>query len=335
MAKPIEDKMLQFAGGFGLIVIGFGIIFSIISSGIRGIVAALIGKPDLIPKIQNLKMWEKAASSVLGILLLIVGLVISFEPLLSPLVPLLAPTQMPANTPMLMPPDTPPPPTMNTPTPTDKPANVPAPVTTQTPTPTVTPLPTNTPMPTNTPTLANTPTPAQPSPTSPVISTSTPTATSVPKPTPTLSLLLPAPTLLEPKDGVSFDGPNSEIILGWNAVKPSLAVNERYLIIIPFRPKQDPNLLWYDYACTQETSWSVGKHDYLLDKSADGQFSWLVALIHFPEAEGEDCKLDITSKEVPEDLALTQTSEEWTFTWRGTDSSGGDGGGGTPTPDHN
>ncbi len=212
------------------------------------------------------------------------------------------------------------------PTPTDipTPTNIPSPTVTPTHTPTAIPTNTSTSTPTNTPipTLTNTPT-AIPTNTSTATSTSTPTSTPTLRPP-----LLPAPTLLEPNNEVIFGNRDAQITLRWSPVKPTLAPDEQYLIVIPYKPKAAVDEIWYDYTCTKQTSWSVADHAWLLDASLDGQFSWSVTLIRLTLANSEDCQVNIQDKAVLEDITISQTSEERIFGWRAAFPSGSSGGGG-------
>ncbi|MBI1879395.1 MAG: phosphotransferase, partial [Chloroflexi bacterium] len=138
---------------------------------------------------------------------------------------------------------------------TPKPAtNTPVPPLTDTPSPTftATPLATPTPARTSTPTLTLRPTdtPSQPPPTNPpstLVTTAPPTSS--PTPLPPTEPLLPAPTLLGPEDGATFAGDQAQITLSWSAVKPTLAADELYLIVIHFHSQGQ---IWTDYGWTQQ-----------------------------------------------------------------------------------
>ncbi len=183
-----------------------------------------------------------------------------------------------------------------TPSPTDTPMWTPSPTDTST----WTSSPTDTPTATATPAATNTPTPPAPTDT-PV--PATPMDTPLP-PTAQAGSLLPAPTLLAPRDGTYYSESFAEIILRWSAVKPSLAPDEYYLITISFKHE---NEIWTDYAWTQETNWSVAEHKYLPGLSHDGLFHWSVKLIHQTGTRADG---------VPEGIPLSQPSVERSFIWK-------------------
>jgi hypothetical protein len=105
-------------------------------------------------------------------------------------------------------------------------------------------------------------------------------------------------------------------MLKWSQVKPSLDPDDYYFITIPYKHQSQ---IWTDYAWTQQTSWSVEEHNYLLDLSDDGVFSWSVVLMR---------QTGTAANGVPEGFALSQPSEERILLWRRPSSGGGKKGGG-------
>jgi serine/threonine-protein kinase len=198
----------------------------------------------------------------------------------------------------------------------------PAPTSTMAPSATPTqPAPTQTPLilvvtATSPPAPPDTPTPPGPTAT-PVILVVTATPTQAPRATrvPEPAALLPAPTLLEPEEGTAFEDVNAQVLLEWSPVKPSLAPDEYYFITIPYRHQGQ---LWTDFAWTQQTSWPLREHEYLLDMSDDGTFRWSVVLMR---------QTGTGDNGVPQGIPLSQSSQERSLVWR-RPSPGGDGGGG-------
>ncbi len=203
----------------------------------------------------------------------------------------LATTHTPTKTPTLtVSPTTPP---SRTPTPTDSSTATHTPTWTPSPTPTVTPS--TTPSPTPSPEPSLTPAPA----TAGVRPTRRPTRT----PTP-----LPAPELLSPEDGQAFSE-NDEIALRWQSVGV-LPRDAYYVITVAFYRLGE---VWYDDTpWTEDTSWALGEHDYLLDLSDDGQFQWSVQVMR-------QTGLDDDGK--PIGNAISPSSETWSLTWRRSESS--------------
>jgi tetratricopeptide (TPR) repeat protein len=196
-------------------------------------------------------------------------------------------------------------------------ALVPTPTPTLTVTNTPTPTATNTPR--ATPTETSTPTPTQ-IPTATQAPTATPTSRPTAPPTPTPEPLLPVTTLLEPEDGATFEGIETQIILKWKPIKPALAPDEYYRLTMPYNHEGQ---VWIDYVWTKETNWLVSQRQYLLDLSDDGRFAWSVALIREPRAGINNLAED--------DILLSQPSAERVFVWQA-GGNGGDGGGGPTVP---
>jgi len=146
---------------------------------------------------------------------------------------------------------------------------------------------------------------------------------------PTPIALLVAPELLEPDDNHSFSYSDIPVLKWSHPDKQTLEPNEYYLIIIPYKPKnKPPETVWYDFVCTITTSWSLAEHKWLLDESNDGQFSWSVTLIRLAKTtEDKGCNLNIEN--VPEDIALSLTSEKRWFTWKPKSKDSGNGDSGT------
>jgi hypothetical protein len=76
---------------------------------------------------------------------------------------------------------------------------------------------------------------------------------------------------------------------------------------------------WYDKVpWTQDTSWTLTEHSYLLDLSDDGQFRWSVQVMR---------QTGVDANGNPTGVPLSAPSEVWTLIWR----RASDGGVGTPT----
>lgn len=201
------------------------------------------------------------------------------------------------------------------------PSATPTPVRTSAPdtvTPTVTASPQSSATPTSTPTLTWTPT-ATPSftPTDTPAPTATPTATATPSPTPepTTSLPtpakkptatgtpLPAPILLAPSDGQEFSE-SAEILLTWQSVG-ELPLGAYYEVTVAYSRLGET---WYDEVpWTQDTSWTLSDHGYLLDLSDDGQFRWSVQVVRQTGADANGN---------PTGIPLSPPSDVWTLIWR-------------------
>ena len=196
---------------------------------------------------------------------------------------------------------------------------------------------TNTPVSTSTSTSAPTKTPTVLSTNQPTKITSTPvqseaspssTNTKVaPTATPTTQSegLLPAPVPAEPANGAVFSGlvDASQILLKWNAIKPTLSLDELYLITIRYNHQGQ---VFTDYAWTQQPNWSVGEHNYLGDLTDDGLFKWTVMLIR---------QTGTNSDGIPEGPALSRVSTERSFVWQAPTSNGGDNGNSKDNSDSN
>ena len=76
---------------------------------------------------------------------------------------------------------------------------------------------------------------------------------------------------------------------------------------------------WYDEVpWTQDTSWTLTEHSYLLDLSDDGQFRWLVQVVR---------QTGVDANGNPTGIPLSAPSEVRTLIWRRTS----DGGAETPS----
>lgn len=175
---------------------------------------------------------------------------------------------------------------------------------TATPTATATNAPTLTPSPTST----RTPVPSR-----------TPTRTPRPATTatagPTTSASFPAPVLVAPPDGQAYSR-GEVILLDWRAV-PGLPASAYYAVSVAYVSR---GRTWYDdVPWTRNTSWVLSDHEYLLDLSDDGWFSWSVQAVR---QTGVDADGD------PVGVALSPASEVWTLRWLAQD----DGAAPTRTP---
>ena len=122
------------------------------------------------------------------------------------------------------------------------------------------------------------------------------------RPTSTPTPLL-APELLSPEDGQAFSE-NDEIVLRWQSVGV-LPRDAYYVITVAFYRLGE---VWYDDTpWTEDTSWALGEHDYLLDLSDDGQFQWSVQVMR-------QTGLDNDGK--PSGNVISMSSETWSLTWR-------------------
>jgi len=180
-----------------------------------------------------------------------------------------------------------------TPSPTSTPTSTPTPSVTPSPTvPTLTPTPTATP--TATPTDTPSPTPTQ---------TRRPATPTRPPPTPTPLPTVPAPTLLEPDDDVSFGGASSIIRLAWQS-SHRLKSDECYLLTVSYVQNGSEVGL---PMCLQETQWWVDDGLYLqADQETDRAYRWRVLVVQ------EEFDEDGNVSYVP----LGPVSQERTFHWR-------------------
>lgn len=182
-------------------------------------------------------------------------------------------------------------------------------------------VPTPTASPTLTPTATSTLTPpptdtATPRPTStPIVPTLTPT--SPPPPTP---VRFAAPPLIAPPTGSAFtEGDTIELV--WGSVG-TLPANTYYVITLAY-PHEGAT--WYDETpWTQETSWVMSEHRYLLDLADGGNFWWSVQ-VKQRAGVGADGR--------PTGVPLGPESETWTLTWRRPSGGGGGGGSSHNTPE--
>jgi len=83
---------------------------------------------------------------------------------------------------------------------------------------------------------------------------------------------------LSPADGAVFTdmSGDTQIELKWSPVKPKLAANEYYVIILQYQHKGQT---WTDLAESRTTSWLVNEHSYLRGMADDGLFYWSVTLV--------------------------------------------------------
>lgn len=83
---------------------------------------------------------------------------------------------------------------------------------------------------------------------------------------------------LSPADGAVFTDMSGDtrIELKWSPVKPKLAANEYYVIILQYQHKGQT---WTDLAESRTTSWLVNEHSYLRGMADDGLFYWSVTLV--------------------------------------------------------
>lgn len=207
----------------------------------------------------------------------------------------------------------------NLPTPTHTPTRPPLPTATVfVPSPTPTATPTATPTLTPTATLTWTPPPtdtATPRPTStPIVPTRTP-----PNPPPPTPVSFAAPALISPESGATYYEDDT-IELMWQPVG-ALPPGVFYVITLAY-PHEGAT--WYDETpWTQETSWRMSEHRYLLDLADGGHFTWSVQ-VRRRTGVGADGR--------PTGVPLGPESEVRTLTWRRPSGGGGGGRPNTPEP---
>ena len=241
------------------------------------------------------------------------------QPTNTPLAP--APSPSPTTPPTRAPTKVPTRAVAATTTATHQPTQMPAPTATATATPsasTSTAAPTPTDTPTATPTTAATST-ATPSPTaSPTAPpTATPTEAPATAPTPT-PRWFPAPTLVAPPNGASFQGWNAEVTLQWGSVG-TLAQNEHYVIRIPYDNAGGVAEFW-----RKETQFRVPPHFSKAEVGfPDRHYNWSVQTMRCT-AYCDKVQDDNARKE---GVAIGTKSAEGTFYWHPDV-----GGGGAPTP---
>jgi hypothetical protein len=156
-----------------------------------------------------------------------------------------------------------------------------------------------------TPTSTGTPTPSP----SPMPSgTSSPTASPTgPSPTPgeatATSLPLAAPLLLAPPDGQEFPA-DARIVLTWQPAD-ELPLEAYYMITVSYTHEGET---WNDdVPWTQDTSWTLSEHDYLLALADDSRFRWSVHVVQ---------QTGVGADDKPIGVPLSPPSEVWTLIWK-------------------
>jgi hypothetical protein len=108
---------------------------------------------------------------------------------------------------------------------------------------------------------------------------------------------------------------NDAVVLTWQAVD-KLPADAYYAISVAYLHQ---GKVWYDEVpWTQNTSWTLSQHRYLLDLSDNGEFQWSVQVMR---QTGEDAAGN------PTGLPLSPPSAVRTLLWRRIS-----GGGAIPTP---
>jgi hypothetical protein len=126
-----------------------------------------------------------------------------------------------------------------------------------------------------------------------------------------------APLLVSPSDGQTFLEPADIILTWWSA--NALPRDAYYVVSVAYSHLGDT---WYDdVPWTDNTSWALSDHRYLLDLSDDGRFRWSVQV-------NRQTRVDAEGR--PVGVPLSAPSEVRTLLWRPV-SPGGDGPS-TPTP---
>lgn len=142
---------------------------------------------------------------------------------------------------------------------------------------------------------------------------------------------------LSPADGAVFTDMSGDIQieLKWSPVKPKLAANEYYVIILQYQHKGQT---WTDLAESRTTSWLVNEHSYLRGMADDGLFYWSVTLVKQTGTDANGVAIETPlSAAGPIQAFVWQTGSSSTS---GTDkrsgnnnkSSGGSSGGGGGLP---
>jgi hypothetical protein len=125
-----------------------------------------------------------------------------------------------------------------------------------------------------------------------------------------MSTLLPAPLLLAPAERQEFTE-DAKVVLTWQPVG-ELPPDAYYEIIVAYSHLA---ATWHDEVpWTQDTSWTLSEHRYLLDLSDDGQFQWSVQVVRQTGVEDDG---------TPVGVPLSSPSEVRTFLWRRTYGGGG------------
>ena len=99
------------------------------------------------------------------------------------------------------------------------------------------------------------------------------------------------------------------IVLRWQSVGV-LPSDAYYVITVAYSRLGET---WHDDTpWTEDTSWALSEHDYLVDLSDDGQFQWSVQVV-------QQIGLDEDGK--PIGTAISASSETWSLTWQRSGSS--------------
>jgi hypothetical protein len=117
------------------------------------------------------------------------------------------------------------------------------------------------------------------------------------------STLLPAPQLLTPSERQDFQE-DAEVVLTWQPVG-ELPADAYYEITVAYSHLGET---WYDEVpWTQDTSWVLSEHQYLLELSDDGQFRWSVQVVR---------QTGVDDNGSPVGVPLSSPSEMRTLLWR-------------------
>lgn len=113
---------------------------------------------------------------------------------------------------------------------------------------------------------------------------------------------------LSPADGAVFTDMSGDtrIELKWSPVKPKLAANEYYVIILQYQHKGQT---WTDLAESRTTSWLVNEHSYLRGMADDGLFYWSVTLVRQTGADANGVAVE---------TPLSASSPTRAFVWHTT-----------------
>jgi hypothetical protein len=185
----------------------------------------------------------------------------------------------------------------STSTPTTTPSHTPTSTATRTATTTPSRQPSRTPSPT--PSLTASATPS----TTPTSTPSPPRASPTPTESAAAGTLLPAPLLLAPPDEQRFLK-GAEIALRWEWAG-ELAPDTYHVVTVAYSHEGET---WYDdVPWTQETTWILSQHDYLVDLSDDGYFQWSVQVVR---------QTGVDANDKPTGIPLSAPSKARTLIWQ-------------------
>lgn len=149
-----------------------------------------------------------------------------------------------------------------------------------------------------TPTATSTPTRVTPTPT-----LEPPTLTPLPEPTPTAEMLLAAPKLVTPEDGLDFFGKGANIWLSWEPVRP-LAEDEWYAVSLRYFASGGTQ---YTGTWQKETRWRVSPEVFQKYDPAHPGYQWDVTVMKQTRTKPDGGR---------DGEAISHPSETRMFYWR-------------------